>query len=631
MSVTSWAAKAICDLILCGQVLSQPIFVALQVQGTIIALLLAAGWSASGLMRLRELHRIPNSQLPPGQEPLHLKLRASSLLHQIDAPKRQQARKTASADTLTKANLLAQKCYPPQCTRDCWTQKSGGCRKIDVQCCRASCRIDFADRIAERWAAPPTHAASVDEQAQVNGCGELWPELTVILPVRGTRKHSKAALLSHLGLRYGGRISFLFVVDNAADEAYKPLSEAIAAAKGVDAKLIIAPQATCSSQKIQNILTGLASMPATANFVVCLDDDVVLPPYALQPLIEGLRDDSSLFMATGYPMDVPETGSNLFTYCMMAYHLPLLIALSIRQHSNFVWGGCMVFRAETLRSDTIGIVKAWADGGYSDDLIVAAKCSEAGLKIHCPSSAIFRQTLPADTTWSLYWNYLRRQLYVMDTWASTYNRRLNHGLLLLHSWLSLALVVPFVAVILRVAVSASLLLLLLLTDELSFSRATASSSMSRFVNETALGAQSPLRTSCCSLPYVAPSMGSPWTTSSIAASTPTSNGINRFSGGTVNARMLSAAAFTFAVALAAVSLRWMTKVVMRLLAAQSPADRAAASLGAYRWPLVFMGFWATNALVPFCALYTVMRPSITWSGITYWKSEGKVVRVIRDT
>jgi hypothetical protein len=40
-------------------------------------------------------------------------------------------------------------------------------------------------------------------------------------------------------------------VDNAADEAYKPLSEAIAAAKGVDAKLIIAPQATCSSQKIQ--------------------------------------------------------------------------------------------------------------------------------------------------------------------------------------------------------------------------------------------------------------------------------------------------------------------------------------------------------------------------------------------
>lgn len=35
--------------------------------------------------------------------------------------------------------------------------------------------------------------------------------------------------------------------------------------------------------------------------------------------------------------------------------------------------------------------QAWSEGGYSDDLIVAAKCAEAGMHIHCPSSAIFRQ------------------------------------------------------------------------------------------------------------------------------------------------------------------------------------------------------------------------------------------------
>lgn len=37
--------------------------------------------------------------------------------------------------------------------------------------------------------------------------------------------------------------------------------------------------------------------------------------------------------------------------------------------------------------------QAWSEGGYSDDLIVAAKCGEAGLRVLCPSSAVFRQTL----------------------------------------------------------------------------------------------------------------------------------------------------------------------------------------------------------------------------------------------
>lgn len=39
------------------------------------------------------------------------------------------------------------------------------------------------------------------------------------------------------------------------------------------------------------------------------------------------------------------------------------------------------------------VPQAWADGGYSDDLIVAAKCGEAGLAILCPSSSVFRQSL----------------------------------------------------------------------------------------------------------------------------------------------------------------------------------------------------------------------------------------------
>ena len=35
--------------------------------------------------------------------------------------------------------------------------------------------------------------------------------------------------------------------------------------------------------------------------------------------------------------------------------------------------------------------QAWGEGGYSDDLTVAAKCTESGLVIYCPSYSIFPQ------------------------------------------------------------------------------------------------------------------------------------------------------------------------------------------------------------------------------------------------
>ena len=41
-----------------------------------------------------------------------------------------------------------------------------------------------------------------------------------------------------------------------------------------------------------------------------------------------------------------------------------------------------------------------------------------------------------------YWNYLRRQLYVMDTYVTPRNRLVNHSMLGLHTYLSWAFVLP---------------------------------------------------------------------------------------------------------------------------------------------------------------------------------------------
>lgn len=48
----------------------------------------------------------------------------------------------------------------------------------------------------------------------------------------------------------------------------------------------------------------------------------------------------------------------------------------------------------------------------------------------------------ADPPFGTYWNYLRRQLFVMDTYASAHNQRVNHTMLALHCYLSWAIVIP---------------------------------------------------------------------------------------------------------------------------------------------------------------------------------------------
>ena len=44
--------------------------------------------------------------------------------------------------------------------------------------------------------------------------GQSWAGVTVILPVKGCRKHSLSNWTSHVRLRYAGPIEFLFVVDS---------------------------------------------------------------------------------------------------------------------------------------------------------------------------------------------------------------------------------------------------------------------------------------------------------------------------------------------------------------------------------------------------------------------------------
>ena len=74
----------------------------------------------------------------------------------------------------------------------------------------------------------------------------------------------------------------------------------------------------------------------------------------------------------GYPFDIPGRDSGIFTYCCLAYHLPLSVAFAVREHTNFVWGGCMLLPLSCLRSDRYGILAAWNQVGSACVYFVSA-------------------------------------------------------------------------------------------------------------------------------------------------------------------------------------------------------------------------------------------------------------------
>ncbi|CAD7697953.1 unnamed protein product [Ostreobium quekettii] len=407
------------------------------------------------------------------------------------------------------------------------------------------------------------------------------PAVSVILPVRGVHSHSCSNWTSHLRAEYKGPLEFIFVVDSAKDSAVPELKQLFRDHPDVNASVEISGPATTCSQKIHNQHYGLCRSARDSKYVLFLDDDVQLHPRSIQLLAEVLELDSSKFMATGFPFDIPPVDSGLPVYCIMAFHMPLLIAFSVCQETKFVWGGCMMIRREALDTDAYGILEAWTDGGYSDDLIVAAKCSEHNLRIAAPLTAVFPQRLDAVCSWSSFWNYLRRQMFVLDTYASSQNRRINYSLAAAHFVASCAVALPILEALLRVVLW-QIELVLVLTRHV-FSGEDASLDWPRAFQLSSCSAQS-------------------W--------------------GTV--------AYLVIWLVAHIGFMRMTGAIFDLFRELSPeADVREVDF------MHFVRFWAgmvvSNLTLPVCLAYTMLHDRVTWSEVSYVKSGGKVVCKGRET
>jgi len=454
--------------------------------------------------------------------------------------------------------------------------------------------------------------------------------VAIVLPTKGYRPNSIQNWQAIVTLDYpsnytSNKLEFIFVMEDKNDPAHKVIQKLVKSTNNLNANLnnrrariVYSGFASNSSQKIHNLIAGISAATASKfkrktrarpllpyKYILCLDDDVHLHPTALSSIVRDMEaSHGELRIATGYPFDIPSEHAGILSYAALAYHLPLVIGFSLKERTHFVWGGCMLFRAQDVRpeDDILGFLNAWAAGGYSDDLTVAARCTELGLQVFCPSYAIFPQCLDAEYSLFRYWNYLRRQLVVLDTYASDHNRRTNHVMAVLHCYFSWAFVVPVLSCSIKVGIWVGMQVISVALSLL-------------VVSGVYIGG--PDRQAQLYMPY---SSLFDYFSKRTAANISTTH--------TTALGYISAVCFIACSLYAAIALQWMTSIVCTVMEKLNPHTLPPNSLlKRFHWGKLWVGFITTNAVLPVCMVYTFLTRHITWAGVKYRRQSGKIISV----
>ncbi|XP_031110098.1 uncharacterized protein LOC116014225 [Ipomoea triloba] len=268
------------------------------------------------------------------------------------------------------------------------------------------------------------------------------PRVSVVMPLKGFREHNLHNWRSQITSLFGGPLEFLFVVESTKDPAYSAVQKLLADYQDeVDAKIVVAGLSKTCSQKIHNQLFGVEKMHKDTKYVLFLDDDVRLHPGSIGALTVEMEKNPEIFIQTGYPLDLPS--GSLGSYCIYEYHMPCSMGFATGGKTFFLWGGCMMMHADDFRIDRHGVVSQLRDGGYSDDMTLAAIAGANKRLITSPPVAVFPHPLATDLTFPRYWNYLRKQTFVLESYTTKVNWFMNRALFVTHCYLSWGFIAPY--------------------------------------------------------------------------------------------------------------------------------------------------------------------------------------------
>ena len=243
------------------------------------------------------------------------------------------------------------------------------------------------------------------------------PFVTVIVPCKGLDQgfaENFAPLLTQDYPRY----EVIFVVDGERDPAIEVINEVRSDSKP-DTKLVIAPKASCSSQKVENLRHAVLEADPLSEIFVFVDSDARPRSVLLRSLAAPLADEK-VGIATGYRWFIsnrPSFASELRS----AWNAS--IASSLGPNSSFCWAGSMAVRRETF--ERLNVRQRWK-GTVSDDFTLARVIKEAGLTIRYVPTALtpsienctFRELLEFTTRQMKLTRVYSRRLWLMSFFGS---------------------------------------------------------------------------------------------------------------------------------------------------------------------------------------------------------------------
>jgi cellulose synthase/poly-beta-1,6-N-acetylglucosamine synthase-like glycosyltransferase len=204
---------------------------------------------------------------------------------------------------------------------------------------------------------------------------EFAPRVTIFAPCRGVDEGMQAnfdALLQ----QYYPEYEIVFIVDDADDTAASVIESAWREAKR-QVKLVVAPKATASSQKVENLREGLLHADPRSEVYVFVDSDTRPSSDWLLNLASPLADES-VGAATGYRWFIsPEV--TFASEMRNMWNASIASALGPNRKTNFCWGGSTAMRREVF--ERLDVREKWS-GTLSDDFTLTRTLNEAGLYVY---------------------------------------------------------------------------------------------------------------------------------------------------------------------------------------------------------------------------------------------------------
>jgi ceramide glucosyltransferase len=246
------------------------------------------------------------------------------------------------------------------------------------------------------------------KQELAKPASDFTPFATVIAPCKGLDP-GLAENLSALMVQHYPTYEVIFVVDDQNDPAVGVIEE-ISRKSAKNAKMIVAPRAAVSGQKVENLREAVLHADEDSQILVFVDSDVRPGSDWLRSLVAPLADET-IGAATGYRWFI-SARTSFAAELRVAWNASIASALGPDRNSNFCWGGSTAIRRNVF--ERLNIREKW-HGALSDDFALTRTVKEAGLAIHFVPQAVVPSE--SDCSTAGLFEFTNRQMKITRVYA----------------------------------------------------------------------------------------------------------------------------------------------------------------------------------------------------------------------